>query len=93
MSEQKLQAKILDWLKDNGFYAIKTIVTNKKGTPDIIACSPNGKFVVIEVKYGNNTLTKLQDYTLKLIEDNHGIAIAAWDLQTVVKALQVELAN
>jgi len=91
MSEQKLQAKILEWLKNNGFYAIKTIVTNKKGTPDIIACSPKGRFVAIEVKYGKNTLTKLQEYTLNLVKVNNGIAIAAWDLETVISALTSEI--
>jgi len=91
MSEQKLQAKILEWLKNNGFYAIKTIVTNKKGTPDIIACSPKGRFVAIEVKYGKNTLTKLQKYTLSLVKENKGIAVAAWDLETVISALISEI--
>lgn len=30
MSEQDLQTVILKWLNLNGFWAIKTIITNKK---------------------------------------------------------------
>lgn len=91
MSEQKIQAVILKWLNDNGFWVIKTIVTNKKGTPDILACSPKGRFVAIEVKYAKGVLSKLQEYTLERIKKNNGIAIAAWDLQTVINELQSEL--
>jgi len=87
MSEQKTQAKILDWLEANGFYAVKTVVTNKKGTLDIIACSPKGRYVAIEVKFGANTLSKLQAYNIKRVRANHGIAFVTWDLQTVIDAL------
>jgi len=87
VSEQKTQAKILDWLEANGFYAVKTVVTNKKGTLDIIACSPKGRYVAIEVKFGANTLSKLQAYNIKRVRANHGIAFVTWDLQTVIDAL------
>lgn len=83
MSEQKLQTKILKWLKDNGFWVIKTIVTNRNGVPDIIACAPNGTFVAIEVKYGTNKPSKLQEWNINLITHNNGIAFVAYNLETV----------
>lgn len=88
MSEQKLQKKILDWLNKNGFYTVKTIVSNKKGVPDILACSPQGRFVAIEVKYGDNKASKLQEYNLAKINEAGGIAFVAWDLETVIARLQ-----
>jgi Holliday junction resolvase-like predicted endonuclease len=91
MSEQKTQAKILDWLEANGFYAVKTIVSNKKGTLDIIACSPKGRYVAIEVKFGANTLSKLQAYNIKRVRERNGIAFVTWDLETVINELQCEL--
>ncbi len=88
MSEQKTQKKIIDWLQKKGFYVVKTIVSNKKGVPDILACAPTGQFVAIEVKYGANTTSKLQDYNIQQINDRNGIAFAAWDLETVIVRLE-----
>jgi len=88
MSEQKTQKKILDWLNSVGFYTVKTITCNRKGVPDILACAPDGKFIAIEVKYGSNTTSKLQDYNIDLINKNNGIAIVAYDLATVQYALR-----
>jgi len=83
MSEAKVQKKVLDWLGKNGYYTIKTIVSNKKGVPDIIACSPKGQFIGIEMKYGSNKASKLQEYNIEQIKKNGGIAFVAYDLETV----------
>lgn len=88
MSEQKVQKKIIDWLAKEGYYVVKTIVSNKKGVPDILACSPSGRFVAIEVKYGSNKPSKLQEYNLGLINERKGIGIVAWSLEEVQAALQ-----
>lgn len=84
MSEQKTQKKIIDWLSSKGFYVVKTITCNRKGVPDILACAPNGQFVAIEVKYGSNKASKLQDYNIDLINKNGGLAFIAYDLATVI---------
>lgn len=51
MSESKLQKDIIDWLKANGAYVIKTRVLPgvPSGCPDIIALY-NDRWLVIEVK-------------------------------------------
>ena len=54
MKEQAIQAKIIKWLEKEGYWTVKTIQCNKKGVPDILACSPEGRFVAIEVKAGRN---------------------------------------
>ena len=91
MSESKLQASILKWLKIHGFYAIKTIVCNVNGVSDILTCSPKGKFVAIEVKYGTNTPSKLQEYNIDQVNKRGGIGFVTWDLETVVEKLKWEI--
>lgn len=91
MSEQKLQTKILAWLKDHDFWAVKIIVSSRAGTMDIIACSPKGRFVGIEVKWGANKPSELQSYHIAQVAKRGGIAFVAWDLETVVFKLQGEL--
>lgn len=91
--EQKLQTKILDWLKENNFWAIKVVVSSRAGTMDIIACSPKGRFVGIEVKFGANTPSALQSYHVEEVRKRGGIAFVTWDLQTVIFNLSKELTN
>lgn len=71
----------------NGFYARKIIRANKNGTPDILGCTPCGKFFAIEVKYGHNTTDELQKYNLQLINQRKGIGFVAYDLETVIARL------
>lgn len=89
--EQQLQTKILEWLKAHGFWAIKVVVSSKTGTPDILACSPKGRFVAIEVKYGANKPSALQSYNVAEVAKRGGVAFVTWDLQTVIYKLQGEL--
>ncbi len=91
MSEQKIQKKILDWLKANGFWVFKTVVCNRKGIMDIVACSPRGNFVGIEVKFGPGKPTKLQSWNIGQVQERGGIAFVAWDLETVITKLEGEL--
>jgi len=93
MSEQKIQSKILIWLMEHGFYARKIIRANKSGTPDIMGCTPCGKFFAIEVKYGSNTADELQKYNLQLINQCDGIGFVAYDLETVIARLAKYVRN
>ena len=88
MSESKLQTKIIKWLKQNGYWAFKVMVANRNGIPDIVGCTPKGAFFAIEVKYGDNKASELQKYNLNEVRTRQGIAILAYDLQTVIDALE-----
>jgi Holliday junction resolvase len=87
MKEQALQTKIIKWLTKNGFYSIKVVVATKSGVTDIIACSPHGKFIAIEVKVGYNKPSKLQLYNIDQVNQREGIGFVTWDLQTVIDKL------
>lgn len=85
MSEQKVQAKILKWLKANNHYNFKTVVCNRSGIPDIIGCTSWGQFFAIEVKFGRNKASKLQDWNIGEIQKRQGLAFVAYDLETVIR--------
>lgn len=88
MSESKVQAKILRYIENElGYYVRKVIVANKKGTLDIFGCTNEGEFFAIEVKYGNNTQSALQQYNIDEIKKRKGIAFIAYSLEDVKEQL------
>jgi Holliday junction resolvase len=88
VKESVIQRQILTWLKANGYYAVKTISTNRNGTPDILTCV-NGRFVGIEVKTEIGKTSKLQDYQIKAIIESGGHAFVARSLDDVKNVLNV----
>lgn len=91
--ESKLQTKIIKYLKANGCWVIKVIVASTDGVMDIIACSPKGRFIGIEVKYGDNTPSPLQSYNVKEVQSRNGIAFVTWDIETVKEKLHEEFTS
>ena len=89
--EGKVQKQVLDWLKDHGFWAFKTIVCNKSGIMDIIGCTPKGRFFGIEMKYGAGKASAIQKYHIEEVKKRNGIAFVSWDLETVIHTLQSEI--
>ena len=84
-SEQTVQKQIIKYLESYGYYVVKVVVANKRGVPDIIACSPQGKFIGIEVKAPGKLagLTKLQKFRLGQINETGGLGIVADSLEMV----------
>jgi hypothetical protein len=83
MTEQQLQKKIISYLEARNYYVVKTVVCNKKGVPDILACSPEGRFIAIEVKAPGKlgTTSALQNYNLQQISSCGGLSIAVDSLK------------
>lgn len=88
MTEAVEQAKILRWLEAEDYYVRKAVVSNRKGTLDIYGCTPAGWFLSIEVKFGKNKTSALQDYNIAEIRKRHGIAFVAYSLAEVKQVLQ-----
>lgn len=59
MIESKIQTKIINKLKKEGWICIKLIRTSLNGIPDLI-CLKNGETIFIEVKQPNGKLSELQ---------------------------------
>lgn len=72
MTEQKIQAKRIKELEEQGYYVIKLLKTNKNGIPDLIAIPPNSDVLFSEIKKPGGKVSKLQEYRLKEL-DNHGV--------------------
>ncbi|MCT7498941.1 hypothetical protein N5S76_03990 [Aliarcobacter cryaerophilus] len=82
MKEKQIQKKIIEYLNKNGVYTVKSIVTNRSGSPDIICCF-NGLFVALEVKTEKGIISKLQEYHQKEILKSGGIALIVRSLDEV----------
>ena len=82
-SEQQIQSKIIKWLEKEGYYVVKTITCNRAGVPDILACSPTGRFVGVEVKTPTGVISKLQEVHIRRIQDAGGLATVARSLKDV----------
>jgi len=87
MTEQTIQKEIIKYLESIGAYTIKTIRTNRAGTPDIIACL-DGRFIAIEVKRKGNKPTPLQLAKIEQIRASGGITFIAYSKDDVVKCLE-----
>ncbi len=74
MTEQQLQSKMLTWLKAHKYYAVKIVLANRAGTPDILCCM-HGKFVAIECKAERGAVSVLQEHTAALIRKSGGYAV------------------
>lgn len=81
-SEQAIQKKIINYLESLGAWTVKTVQTNKRGTPDILACL-NGQFIAVEVKKKGklSTVTPIQQHQLTQIQLASGVAILSDDLE------------
>lgn len=82
-SESSIQKAILKILNArDDVWAVKTITTNRNGTPDIIACV-GGHFVAIEVKAERGVVAPLQTHQINLINQAGGTAGVARTTQEV----------
>src|SRR3990167_1185049 len=97
-SEQDIQKQIIDYLRIKKYVVFKhhstgsTIREGKpvffaygeKGISDVIACSPQGTFVAIEVKKRKGKASPEQLDFLARVKDCGGIAILAFSLDDVM---------
>jgi len=67
MLESKIQAKIINQLKKNGWLVLKIIKCNINGMSDLIVFK-NGRTVFIEVKNENGKQSEIQKYVQNQVE-------------------------
>jgi Holliday junction resolvase len=67
MLESKVQSKIINQLKKNGWLVLKIIKCNINGMSDLIVFK-NGKTVFIEVKNDIGKQSEIQKYVQKQVE-------------------------
>ena len=81
LSESKLQAKAIKKLQIAGWYVIRIIAASKAGVLDLVCCTPKGLFVAIEIKFGKNKISKLQNYNIDQIKAKKGAAYVIWNIE------------
>lgn len=86
MRESTIQKKIITYLNSIGVWSVKTITTNKPGTPDIIACV-DGVFVAFEVKTNKGVVSPLQNYQIREIQKANGAAFVVRSVDEVQQCL------
>lgn len=74
--EKNFENRVKKWLRDNGCYVCKFYGcgTTRSGVPDLLVCA-GGRFIGIELKAENGTVSELQKANLKAIERAGGIGI------------------
>lgn len=60
------------------------------GSSDIIACSPDGKFIAIECKSTKGKLTRAQQEFLKKVESLGGKALVVKNIDELISLLKEE---
>lgn len=100
-TEQNIQKAIIDYLRIKRYVVFKHHSTgftvrdgkvaafrySEKGISDIIACSPQGTFVAIEVKRPGGKPTDEQIQFIKQIILNGGIAFVAHSIDETIQRL------
>ena len=72
--EQKIQAKIMEYLKSKGAYRVKIEAASVAGVPDILVCY-KAMFIGIEVKKSKSSQpTELQLENINMIRQAGGLA-------------------
>lgn len=97
MKESELQKSIKDYLQlkkyivvkfpSVGIYKQKTqtyIPQSRRGISDLLACSPEGRFVAIEVKIKGNKASAEQLQFIDEVNKNGGLAFVAYDIDDVL---------
>lgn len=89
MSESKLQTKSIKLLQSAGWYVIRIIAASKAGVSDLVCCDPQGLFVAIEIKFGNNKPSKLQWYNIEEIKKRKGLAYIVYDIEKIKEIIKI----
>ena len=72
-SESAIQSDITKYLESNGFFVFKIQSANKRGIPDVFAKRMNAVYF-FEIKTPTGKLSKLQEYSINILNTPHIIA-------------------
>jgi hypothetical protein len=89
MSETRLKEKVVAMLRRNypGIFFYKAADKFQSGIPDLIGCY-KGRFFGLELKFGVNRATRLQEHVLQKIRAAGGMAGVAYNIEDVKNILE-----
>ena len=101
MKEKDIQKQVIDFLRIKGFLVVKFpsvgiykqktnsyIPQSRKGISDLLACSPKGRFMAIEIKYGKNKASKEQQDFIEEVNDKNGYGFIAYSVDDVINMIR-----
>ena len=86
-AESKIQTKIINYLKSEGWLVVKTIQLSINGMPDVFAFKA-GRAIFIEVKQPGGKRSELQKYRIEQLTAEGFTAFFAESLDDVKNNLQ-----
>ncbi len=86
MLESKIQEKIIKFLAASGCLAVK-LVASKRGWPDILAISPGGQVVFLEVKTSHGRLSSHQLRVHEQLQEHHCHVYTVTSIEDTERAL------
>lgn len=86
---------IMRELRSRGYWLIKVHGSNFQlaGIPDIIGCTPSGRFFGLECKTGRDRPTPLQDYCINELRKAGAIAACVHSLDEALDVLEADCAE
>ncbi len=85
--ESTIQARIIKWLKSEGYFVTKLIQTSTNGIPDLIAIR-DGKTVFIEVKRPGRNAEPLQLYRIEELVSKGVAAFVAHSVEEIKQQIR-----
>lgn len=106
VTEQQIKKTIADYLRLKGYVVVNhrsvgikkpngkyiPLPNGETGVSDLLACSPSGQFVAIEVKKPGGKPSPNQLEFVKRISNNGGVGFIAYSLDEVIQALAISRA-
>jgi len=83
MTEQQIQKKIADQLKNDGWFVIKLMKTSINGIPDLMALK-NGTTKFIEVKKPRGVISEIQKYRIKQLRKQGFEAVVMDGINSII---------
>ena len=82
-AEAQLQNNVIKLLTKEGWFCNKTIKMSKSGWPDVIAISPSGRHLWLEIKGPLGRVSEIQAWTMQQMWDRGVDAYVIHNLQEV----------
>lgn len=94
-AEVTIQRDMLEWLAWHGYVPVRVnagmarpgVRLAPAGTADIIACSPTGRYVAIEVKRRKGRVRSAQQRFLEAVRQAGGVGVVARSVEELAAAL------
>ena len=80
-AEAQLQNNVIKYLTRKGWMCNKTIKMSKSGWADVIAISPDGRHLWLEIKGPNGRVSEIQAWTIQQMKQHNTEAYVIKSLQ------------